>query len=89
MIYIYAGSTIVMLSVIVLYMLGRYNAGIKTYTFGEIFSLVLSVVEAFIPILNTLTLIVIIVWFIYEVCNANWDNIIIGESLSRILENLL
>ena len=87
MIYIYAGSTIVMLSV--LYMLGRYNAGIKTYTFGEIFSLVLSVVEAFIPILNTLTLIVIIVWFLYEVCNANWDNIIIGESLSRILENLL
>ena len=79
MIYIYAASTIIMLSFIVLYIWTRYNAGIKTYTFGEIFSLVLSAVEAFIPVLNTLTLIFIIVWFIYEVCNANWDNVVIGE----------
>ena len=79
MIYIYAASTIIMSSFIVVFIWLRYDKGENTYTFGEIFSLVLSVVEAFIPVLNTLTLIFIISWFLYEVCNANWDNVVIGE----------
>lgn len=80
MLYIYVGSTILMLSFIVGFIWLRYYKGENTYTFGEIFSLV---VEAFIPVLNTITLIVIIVWFIYEVCNTNWDTIVIGEKNER------